>query len=291
MEIIINGIKTNYQVFGEGPSPTNFGLKENKNVKSVTGSKLVGDKPFLILHGWGSNSERWQEVGEFLAEKGLKVIIPDMPGFGKSDIPETPWNFNNYVSWAEKFAENLNLENFCLLGHSFGGAIAVKITVNTPQKISKLFLVSSACIRKRTGLKNILAKLSKIVKIFSFLPYYLLFRKAFYKFVIRKSDYIYTEGVMKETYLKAISEDLSHYLSFIKSPSVIIWGDKDESTPIENAYFINKKIKNSKLVIISGAGHNLNRKSPHILAEKIIENLSPEKRDKNPALYAKYMGK
>lgn len=248
METIVNGLKTSYQVFGEG-------------------------KPFLILHGWGSNSERWQKVGELLAEKGLKIIIPDLPGFGKSETPKTPWNFNSYVSWVEEFSKILDLKNFYLLGHSFGGAIAVKVAVNSPQKINKLFLVASACIRKRTALKNVLAKISKVVKVFSFLPYYLLIRKVFYKFIIQKSDYVYTEGIMKETYLKVISEDLSCYLSFIKTPAVIIWGDKDESTSVENAYFINKKISNSKLIIIPGAGHNLNQKAQDILAEKIIENL------------------
>ncbi|MEK7540922.1 MAG: alpha/beta hydrolase [Patescibacteria group bacterium] len=248
METIINGIKINYKIIGEG-------------------------EPFLILHGWGSNSERWQKVGELLAEKGLKTIIPDMPGFGKSETPKTPWNFNSYVSWVEEFAKILDLKNFYLLGHSFGGAIAVKVAVNSPQKINKLFLAASACIRKKTAIKKVLAKISKVAKIFSFLPYYLLIRRAFYKFIIKKSDYVYVEGIMKETYLKAISEDLSCYLSFIKAPTIIIWGDKDESTPVENAHFINKKISNSKLIIIPDADHNLNQKSPDILAEKIIENL------------------
>ena len=106
------------------------------------------------------------------------------------------------------------------------------------------------------------------------MPYYLLVRKAFYKFIIKKSDYIYTKGIMKETYLKIISEDLSCHLSFIKVPTVIIWGDKDESTPVKNAYFINQKIKNSKLVIISGAGHNLNQKEPEILVKEVLGNMS-----------------
>jgi len=248
MEITIKGVKTNYQVLGEG-------------------------KPLLILHGWGSNSERWQKVGELLAEKGLKVIIPDMPGFGLSETPKIAWNFNGYVSWVEEFAKILNLTNFDLLGHSFGGAIAVKVAVNSPQKVNKLFLVASACLRKKTVSKNFLSKISKIVKVFSFLPFYVLARKAFYKFIIRKSDYTYTQGTMKETYLKVISEDLSYCLSFIKAPTTIIWGNKDESTPIENAHFINKKIRNSKLIVIPGADHNLNKKVPEILAEKIIENL------------------
>jgi len=98
-------------------------------------------------------------------------------------------------------------------------------------------------------------------------------RKAFYKFIIKKSDYPYVEGVMKETFKNVISEDLSQFTGFIRTPTVIIWGDKDKSTPIEDAYFLNNKIKNSKLIVISNMGHILNRECPEVLVEKILENV------------------
>jgi pimeloyl-ACP methyl ester carboxylesterase len=247
-EITVNGFKTNYQVFGEG-------------------------KPLLILHGWGSNSERWQIVAELISQKGFKVIVPDLPGFGKSDALPHPWNLNKYVAWTEQFIKELNLNEYYLLGHSFGGALASKIAVKHAQDIKKLFLVSAACIRKKTTKKSFLAKISKIIKLFYFLPYYNFFRKAVYKFIIRKSDYVYVEGIMKETYLNMVSEDLSLHLSFIKIPTVVIWGDKDSSTPIEDGHVIAKQIKNSKIVVIPEAGHDLNKKQPEILAGKILENL------------------
>lgn len=248
MEIIINGVKTNYQVFGEG-------------------------KPFLILHGWGSNSERWQPIAEIIAKKGFKVIVPDLPGFGKSDGLQYPWDLNKYVDWSERFTKELNIKDFYLLGHSFGGALASKIAVRRAQDIKKLFLVSAAVVRKKTAPKNFLSKISKFIKLFSFLPYYGLFRKAVYKFIIKKSDYTYVEGVMKQTYLNVISDDISFHLPFVKVPAIILWGDKDDATPLEDAYFIEKQIKNSKLIIIPGAGHDLNRKTPEILAETILNNI------------------
>jgi pimeloyl-ACP methyl ester carboxylesterase len=249
MEITINGIKTNYQVFGEG-------------------------KPFLILHGWGSNSDRWIAVAEEISKKGFKVIVPDLPGFGKSDTLLVPWNTNKYISWIEQFVKELSLGDFYLAGHSFGGALASKIAVKHVQEVKKLFLVSAACIRRKTAKKSFFKKLSKIIKLFYFLPYYSFFRKAIYKFIIRKSDYVYVEGIIKETYLNVVAEDLSFHLPFIKVPTVVIWGDKDDFTPIEDGYFISKQIKNSKLIVIPGAGHDLNRKQPEILAEKILENLN-----------------
>ncbi len=249
--IIVKNLQVNYKTFGQG-------------------------KPFLILHGWGSKSDRWEKVGELLAQKNFKVIIPDLPGFGKSQEPQSIWDLNNYVEWVNEFS-NLVPElkdEFYLLGHSFGGAISAKFSIKYPQKIKKLFLASAACIRKNTVAKKVLQKVSKIIKAFSFLPFYKEFRKVIYKFVIRKSDYAVVEGVMKQIYAKVILEDLSHKLFFIKVPTVIIWGDKDELTPVEYSYLINKKIEGSKLIILPNIKHDLDRhENPQFLTQKIIENI------------------
>lgn len=245
--MIINGLKINYTIIGEG-------------------------KPFLILHGWGSKGERWQKVAELLAKNGIKVIIPDLPGFGKSDQPQTALEPEEYCKIIEDFIKILNLEKFYLLGHSFGGALAIKCTLDFPNKINKLFLVSAACFRKRSLKKRFFYAISKVFKIFSFLPFYSYIRKGFYKYIVR-SDYPYTDGVMKDIYLKIIKKDLSDVLPKIQTPTIIIWGKRDRITPLKDAYLINKMIKNSKLEILSELNHDLNYKDPDKLAETIIKYL------------------
>lgn len=239
--MIIKGLKINYIVLG-------------------------GGTPLLILPGWGSASERWERVGDLLSESGFKVVIPDLPGFGQSEKPKTAWNLDDYCSFVEEFVKILGLEKFYLLGHSFGGALAVKYSLKFPSKINKLFLVGAACIRRKTLKKRFFYALSKIF------PSSLFLRKFFYKFII-KSDYLSVQGVMKETYLKIIAEDLSEYLSKIQIPTVIIWGDKDNVTPIKDAYFINSRIKNSKLEILSCGNHDLNSKTPEKLAQILSKYL------------------
>lgn len=247
--MIIKGLKTNYKVIGEG-------------------------KPLLILHGWGSRSDNWQKVGEILAKSGIRVIIPDLPGFGQSDKPSAAWNLDDYCDFVEEFVRVLNLDKFYLLGHSFGGSLSIKFSFKHPEKVAKLFLVSAACIRKKS-LKNKLFKfLSKFIKIKT--PF---LRKVFY----RKSDYLSVEGIMKETYLKVIKQDLSNILSQIQVPTVIIWGEKDKVTPLKHGRLIKEKIQDShlrqgfrrqaKLEIIPNVGHDLNLKTPEKLAEAISQNL------------------
>ncbi len=248
MRTSIKGLEVNYEIIGEG-------------------------KPLLILHGWGSNSKRWQKVGELLAEIGVKVIIPDLPGFGNSDKPSTVWNLDDYCDFIQEFVKLLNLEKFYLLGHSFGGALAVKYSLRFPGKIDKLFLVSAACSRKSSFKKKLLYIISKIFKVFSFIPF---IKKAFYKFIIRKSDYLDTEGIMRDIFLKIIKENLSDILSQVQVPTVIIWGEKDDVTKIKDARLINKKIKGSHLKIIPGASHDLNTKVPEELFESIKQFLKIE---------------
>ena len=245
-----------------------------KNLK--VNYKIIGrtGPPIIILHGWGSSSDKLQNVGELLTDK-FNIIIPDLPGFGKSQKPESAWNLDDYVEWLNEFTDKVTELNksFYLLGHSFGGALAVKFTIRYNQKVERLFLVAAACIRKKTIKKQAFGRISKFVKIFDFLPFYSLIKKTFYKFVVGSSDYIRVQGVMKETFLKAVSEDLSQKLLFVKVPTVIIWGDKDDTTLVEDAHFINGKIENSKLIIIPGTDHNLEQKVPEILSEKIMDNI------------------
>lgn len=258
-QILVKDLKINYKIFSDKRMP--FGVTQSKT--------------FLVLHGWGSSSDKWIKVGELLAQKNFILVIPDLPGFGKSQEPNEPWNLDNYVEWLNEFSEKLPELNksFYLVGHSFGGALAAKFSIKYNQKIEKLFLVSASCIRKKTFKKKFLSRISKLFKILYFLPFYNLMKKAFYKFIVGGEDYLNVEKTMKETFLKVVSQDISNYLSFIKLPTVIIWGDKDELTPVNQAKIINKKIENSKLIMIKNARHALQIEVPEILSQKILDSV------------------
>jgi len=234
--------------------------------------KIIGEgRPFLILHGWGSDSGKWQTTAELLSQsqKNIQIIIPDLPGFGKSNNPPMPWSLNEYCSFVDEFAKSLGLSQFFLLGHSFGGAVAAKYSLTNPNKIRKLFLVGASCVRKKTFKKKILFVFSKVFKLFSYIP---LLKKAFYRFAV-KSDYPATEGFMRKTYLNVIKEDLSEKIKNIKTPTIIIWGEKDNIMPLKYGKLINLQIKNSKLIIIPKGSHDLERKRAQELSSIIITQI------------------
>lgn len=245
-QIVINDLQVNYMIEGSGPS-------------------------LLILHGWGSRSDRWAQVSRLLSQHNFSVIVPDLPGFGKSSIPSVAWDEEGYCRFIEQFVERLDLKEFYLLGHSFGGGLAAVYTATSPHRVKKLLLFASAIIRRKTFKKKVFKIISKTAKVFSFIPFYSLFRKGVYRYIIRRSDYPYAAGRMKETYLKVVRHDLSHYLPSITVPTLIIWGDKDDVLPVSDAYLIQEKIKNSQLAIIPGGDHDIEQHMPALLVEKIKE--------------------
>ncbi len=226
----------------------------------------------LILHGWGSGAKNWSRVKELLENQGYRVFVPDLPGFGENLSLSQPWSIDDYVEWIGNYCEENNLSQIFLLGHSFGGSAAVKFSLKYPEKIKKLFLIGCAGIRRKSVKKELIKKAASIFKKFAFLPFYSLIRKFFYKII--KSDYSHTqEGVMRETLLRVLSEDLSKHFSSIFVPTVIIWGKKDNLVPLKHAYYIKEKILGAKLEVLPDIFHNPQRENPELLVETVLKYL------------------
>ena len=223
--------------------------------------------PFLILHGWGSCAKNWQEVKDGLEKNGHRVYLPDLPGFGKNPKLERIWLIEDYLYWLEQYCEKNNLAQFFLLGHSFGGGLAVKFSLRYPKRIKKMFLVSPALIRRKTLKKEIIKKAAKA---FSFLPISL--KKIIYGRII-KSDYPLQQGPARETYLNIIKEDLSGILSEVSVETVLFWGEKDKITPLKEAYIIKENIPGAKIEIIPGVKHSPHLEAPKNLIERILRSI------------------
>ncbi len=222
----------------------------------------------LILHGWNGSAKSWENVQQLLEKKGIRVIIPDLPGFGENPPLSEPWSMDDYINWVKEYCEKNNLSHFFLLGHSFGGSLAAGFSSRFPEEVKKLILVDAAIIRVKHAKREILAKIAKILKPFSFLPFYNLARRVFYKFIA--SDYPDLEGAMRETYLRVVKKDLSDCLSAITVPSLLIWGEKDKITTLRDAYLIKEKLARVKLEIISDIKHSPHLEAPEILVEKVL---------------------
>jgi len=246
--IEVSGIKTRYRVVGES------------------------EQKVLIIHGWAATSYSWRSVSYYLADKGLEAIALDLPGFGETPAPKDVWGTDDYVSFIEEFVKEMNLSKFYLIGHSFGGALALKFTVKNSRLVEKLALAAAVVIRKeRLSLRQ---KISKFLakhgsKIIDKTPVYPFFEKVAYR-MAGAYDYYHASPIMKEIFKKVIVEDMSDLAEKLDKPCLIVWGEHDRAVPLEDAFDLNDLIKNSELKIIRKTGHNPHRSHYEELSKALV---------------------
>ena len=214
----------------------------------------------LLLHGWGSNITLFDGIIKALSPSH-RVIAPDMPGFGKTPEPQVAWSVDDYVDFIIKFIDSLDLKEFSVLVHSFGGRVLFKLHAreSLPYVIDKVVLIDSAGIMpKKTMKQKFSLKMYKIARsIMSTRVLHFLYPDAVENMRKRRgsADYNNATPVMRSTLVKVVNEDLKPLISRISCPTLIIWGDMDTATPIDDARQMEQLISDAGLVVCEGAGH------------------------------------
>lgn len=227
----------------------------------------------LILHGWRVPVERYFPLKKLFEEKGFKVLIPQLPGFSTEETVEKVYALDDYVKFVVNFAKKEGIENFFLVGHSFGGRVALKLAVTHSGKIKALVLTGVPAIRNRSGKRLGFLILAKIGKALCATPPFCLFQNLFKKilyYLTGEWDYYKTKGDMRQTFKNIVSEDLSPLISKIKTPTLLIWGENDKIVPVSVAQRIVAKIPGSKLSVVSTISHKLPYEEPEIFAKKCL---------------------
>lgn len=100
--------------------------------------------PVLFLHGWALGQHTYRRALERLVQLGCQVFAPAMPGFGGTpNLPESA-TFGAYAAWVAKFLDAVGVEEPAfVVGHSFGGGVAIKLAHDHPEAVRYLVLVNS----------------------------------------------------------------------------------------------------------------------------------------------------
>jgi pimeloyl-ACP methyl ester carboxylesterase len=246
MQVIVDSLLTHYEVHGKG-------------------------KVVLLLHGWGDSAAGLAKLQAALAKK-YKVVAVDLPGFGSSQAPEGAWGLDDYAYFVSHFLAKIEAEKLhVLVGHSNGGAIAVRSLARGWLGADKLVLLASAGVRgeykgrvkairmiTKAG-KALAAPLPKAVKH--------KLRKKVYKTV--GSDMLVAEH-LQETFKKVVTDDVREDASHLTLPTLIIYGDQDESTPQSYGKMFHEAIQGSQLEIVPGAGHFVHTDKPEVVVKALL---------------------
>jgi len=227
-------------------------------------------KAILFLHGWPGNLNLFEYQYDKLAQLGYRCIGIDTRGFGKSDKPFYGYDYNTLSDDVAGVVETLGLSNFTLLGHSTGGAIAVRyMGRHKGHGVAKLVLAAAAApslikrpnfpygIAQETVLQIIEDTYNdrpQMLKNFGGMFFFQHTSQAF-------SDWFFQLGLQAAGWATAaiaktwINEVLFSDMEVIHVPTLIIHGIHDKVVPFQLGEVQHRMIRNSRLVPFKFSGH------------------------------------
>jgi pimeloyl-ACP methyl ester carboxylesterase len=229
--------------------------------------------PIIVLHGWGLSKEKFSGLRQELSKRGFSVFIPDLPGFGATPSPGKPLVLSDYVDFVYRYIRQHAINRPVIIGHSFGGRIALKFQSAHPDAVRALVLTGTPGYtpvwRKRLVFFTVIAKIGKCM--LSILPVPVIRNqiRAWYYYLVGARDYYRASGVMRETFKHIVREDLTGYMKSVSVPCLLVWGAQDRITPVWIAERMSEVIPRAKSVTIPGADHGVSYKEPKRFAESI----------------------
>ena len=226
-------------------------------------AEVYGEQPpdVLALHGWARRGNDFNAVLE-----GCSAIAPDLPGFGASPVPDDVIGADAY---ADIVAGILDLFDRppVLVGHSFGGRVAVCLAAKHPDRVGPLILTGVPLIRLETGRRPPAAY--RLVRWLNEVGLISDDRLEKEKRSRGSAAYRAATGVMRDILVKVVNESYEGQLGRIAVPVQLIWGADDNDVPVSVAETAQSLIRDVSLEVLPGVGHFVPIQAPGALREAI----------------------
>jgi pimeloyl-ACP methyl ester carboxylesterase len=263
---ICNGLKINYRVQG------------NLNGRDI-----------IFIHGGGDSQGTWDSWVDSLKDK-YRIITFDLPGHGLTDpLPGNDYSISKFVEYTEIVVDRLNISDFVIVGHSFGGETAVNYVLKNPGKAIKMVLLAPGGFiqeNEREASKQMVGLTDEQVKQYFFPEFTgtkMEFKKGFKDYYFNMSNMteetltrLYNLGRYKKNRGAVAQFNINHLrndkdfdnLHLINIPTQVLWGKEDKIVVVETAYKFKKGIKNTEVILYDNVGHMIHEEKP----EKIISD-------------------
>lgn len=187
-------------------------------MSSIHHQELGNGHPLVLIHGFCETHEIWGGVATELA-KNFNVYLPDLPGFGKSPLPKTPFTIDDIGSMMVDWLRNLKLERAVVLGHSLGGYVALAMAVKDQNRIAGLGLFHSTASADSEEKKANRNKTAEFVKANGVAP----FVDVFVPGLFYQKDKPFVQKVLKIALTTSKETLLSYTLAMRDRPSREEW--------------------------------------------------------------------
>ncbi|MBU2885688.1 alpha/beta hydrolase [Gilvimarinus agarilyticus] len=262
------------------------GWRTGYETEPVFGSKMFwveagrkNSETIVLIHGLGQNGWRdWRKVMPLLAQE-YRVVAFDLPGFGRSEVPTGKYSPSNYAAAVHSVLHQAGIKQFHLVGHSMGGAVALRLATRYPTSVERLVLISAAGILERStfaGHSTALPLEAGMLSYFNALPKEVqggisgLVREIGGSILrwdalpdptalLSKSDTAWGTTLKGQPNMNAafalVGEDYSGDLTTLDVPTLVLWGEQDPVAPLRTGYLLAGQIPDAELEIFPGMGH------------------------------------
>ncbi len=243
--------------------------------------------PVVLLHGFGESGYSFSRIIPKLS-KHFRLYVIDLKGFGVAKrVTDRHYSVYDQAVLLERFLRERRLKDVIVVGHSYGGGVALALALIDPARIRKMVLIDAAAYRQQ--LPKLLRWLQ--IPIIGPLGFYLLparlevmesYRYAFYddrkipEDIVRRYTGNLQKPGAKSLYLtvshQLVPQDIdcvSKYYRTISVPTLIIWGANDIVIRKNKAYRLYRDLQHAQLVIIPRCGHIPHEECP----EKVVKIL------------------
>ena len=262
-------------------------------VNYVDIGEAVGN-PVVLVHGLGGQWQNFLENIPRLARE-RRVVALDLPGFGMSEMPAGgEISIQDYGQVVDGFCDALGLERVALVGNSMGGFIAGEVTIQNPDRVERLALISAAGITSANVAEAPAALIGRVARAFSAntatshrrMSSRPVTRHMALALVARHPSKLRPdaawEGLISgagrpgfEAALKAsIRYDYRDRLSEIDCSTLIVWGENDSVISVDDAHEYERLISDSRKTVMKDTGHVPMMERPRAVNDVLVEFLA-----------------
>ena len=206
-----------------------------------------GRPDVLALHGWRRTHRDFAAVLD-----GVDALAVDLPGFGATPEPPEPWGSAEYADALSPLLDELALP-CVVLGHSFGGRVAVHLAAARPDAVKALVL-TGVPLRRTSGSATPPLKY-RFVRALHRRGVVSDARMDEYRQRYGSEDYRAAKGVMRDVFVRVVNETYDDQLPRITCPVELVWGADDTAAPLAAAKWAADVLADAKLTVHEGAGH------------------------------------
>jgi len=270
-----------------------------------------GERAVVFVHGLGGSWQNWLENLPATAAAGYRAIALDLPGFGRSEMPDEPITITGYARFLDAFCDALGLVHAAVVGNSMGGFVAAEMAIRHPERVERLTLVDAAGVSTAIGRNPVSERFGKfmvtgviggrggavaptaeqLMKMLRRPGFVHLALGAVARHPTRLSRELLAEQMQGvgapafEPALEAIiNYDFLHRLPEIGCPTLVIQGTEDLLVPLGDAYEFERRIPKATTLILEDTGHVPQFERPAAFNQALLEFLGQDVAPHEPSV-------